>query len=102
MSQQPDWSKIAADPGFKELQRAKRRFIIPATIFFIVFYFALPVLVGYQPELMEKRVWRTLNWAYLFALSQFIMAWVLAWMYVRASAKWDRMSHDLLRRLGHE
>ena len=37
---------IAASTRFKELLRAKRRFIIPAMIVFIVYYFALPVLVG--------------------------------------------------------
>ena len=24
---------------------------------------------------MEQKVWREVNWAYLFALSQFFMAW---------------------------
>ncbi|NOT61472.1 MAG: DUF485 domain-containing protein [Acidobacteria bacterium] len=37
---------------FKELVAAKRKFIIPATVFFIVYYFALPLLVGYAPALM--------------------------------------------------
>lgn len=51
-----DWSKIAGSTGFRELLRAKRRFIIPATIFFLVYYFALPYLVGYHPEWMEQKV----------------------------------------------
>ena len=35
-----------------------------ATAFFVIFYFALPVLVGYWPELMERKVWGAVNWAY--------------------------------------
>jgi uncharacterized membrane protein (DUF485 family) len=97
----PDWNKIAADPGFHELKRAKRRFLIPASIFFLVYYLALPVLVGFCPETMKKPVWGKVNWAYLFAISQFLMTWILSWMYVRAARRWDRMNADLLSKLGY-
>ena len=56
--------------------------MIPATVFFVVYYFALPVLVGYAPEFMSRKVLGAVNWAYLFALSQFFMAWIIAWAYV--------------------
>ncbi len=91
-----NWSKIAASPGFKDLLRAKRRFIIPATVFFLVYYFALPYLVGYHPELMERKVWHEVNWAYLFALSQFFMAWGLAAIYVVMAAGWDRKARAII------
>ena len=51
-----DWERLAASERFRNLLRAKRRFIVPAMIFFIVYYFALPVLVGYARPFMEKRV----------------------------------------------
>jgi uncharacterized membrane protein (DUF485 family) len=98
---QPDWNRIAADPGFVELKRAKRRFIIPATIFFLAYYMALPVLVGFWPEMMKKPVLGKVNSAYIFALSQFIMTWTLCWLYVRAARKWDIMNAELLKRLGY-
>ena len=47
-------------------------------IFFVVYYFALPVLIGYARPFMEKRVLGPVNLAYLFALSQFFMAWIIA------------------------
>jgi len=100
-SRSPDWTRIARDPAFSELKRARRRFVIPATIFFLVYYIALPVLVGYFPELMKQAVIGKVNWAYLFALSQFIMAWIMAALYVRVAARWDRMNEALLSRLGH-
>lgn len=95
-----DWPRIAASPEFKALLKAKRRFIIPATIFFVVYYFALPYLVGYHPELMQTRVWGEMNWAYLFALSQFFMAWILAGFYVAAAAGWDKRARRLIGRDG--
>ncbi|HEX8290841.1 MAG TPA: DUF485 domain-containing protein [Pyrinomonadaceae bacterium] len=94
-----DWDGVAARPEFKELLASKRRFIVPATIFFVVYYFALPVLVGYAPRLMETRV-LGLNVAYLFALSQFVMAWAVAALYVRAAAGWDETARRVIERPG--
>ncbi|MEO8044379.1 MAG: DUF485 domain-containing protein [Spartobacteria bacterium] len=91
-----NWEAIAASSRFKELIRAKKRFIIPAMIFFIVYYFALPVLVGYARPLMEKRVFGPVNIAYLFALSQFFMAWVIAALYVRAANRFDRQAKEII------
>lgn len=92
-----DWEKLASDPAFRELLRRKKCFVIPATIFFIVYYFALPILVGYAPAFMSKPVLGAVNLAYLFALSQFIVAWILAALYVRIAGHFDRMTDELLR-----
>jgi uncharacterized membrane protein (DUF485 family) len=91
-----DWAKLAASERFRNLLKAKRRFIVPAMIFFVVYYFALPVLIGYARPFMEKRVWGPVNLAYLFALSQFFMAWVIAALYVKAAARFDRMARDVV------
>lgn len=90
------WEMIAASPRFKELLRAKRRFIIPAMIGFMVYYFALPILVGYARPLMEKRIFGPVNLAYLFALSQFFMAWAIAALYVRAANRFDRRADEII------
>ena len=74
----------------------KTRFVLAATLFFLVYYFALPILVGYWPELMKRRVWGVVNIAYLFAFSQFFMAWILAYLYMRIAAKFDRMTEKIL------
>jgi uncharacterized membrane protein (DUF485 family) len=91
-----NWQGIAESNEFKELLRAKRRFIVPATIFFIVYYFLLPYLVGYHTRFMQRKVWGEMNLAYLFALSQFFMAWILAALYVAAAAGWDRKARALI------
>lgn len=95
-----DWNRIEASRNFKALLIARRRFVIPATVFFVVYYFALPVLVGYAPSFMSRKVIGSVNLAYLFALSQFFMAWVLAWLYLRAAARFDRMADDIKRENG--
>jgi uncharacterized membrane protein (DUF485 family) len=91
-----DWETLAASDRFRSLLRAKRRFVVPAMIFFIAYYFALPVLIGYARPFMEKRVLGPVNLAYLFALSQFFMAWTIAALYVRAAARFDKMAADVV------
>jgi uncharacterized membrane protein (DUF485 family) len=93
-----DWQRLAATAEFKALLKAKTRFVVPATIFFIVYYFSLPLLVGYAPQLMSRKVFGVVNVAYLFALSQFLMAWMVAWLYVRAAARFDRMARDVVEK----
>jgi uncharacterized membrane protein (DUF485 family) len=97
--QSADWDRVAAMDEFKKLVAAKRRFIAPAVIFFVLYYFTLPVLVGYAPGLMGKRVLGVLNVAYLFALSQFFMAWILAALYVRAAGRFDEMARKIIHHL---
>jgi uncharacterized membrane protein (DUF485 family) len=92
-----DWQRIASTPEFKDLIQRKRSFILPATVFFTIYYFALPVMVGYFPEIMSRKVAGAVNIAYVFALSQFVMAWILAFMYVRAAGTFDRMADDAKR-----
>jgi uncharacterized membrane protein (DUF485 family) len=94
-----DWDRVAMAPEFRALVAQKLRFIVPATVFFVAYYFALPILVGYAPDLMDRRVLGPLNIAYLFALSQFFMAWILAGLYVRTAAGWDRTTRELLASL---
>jgi uncharacterized membrane protein (DUF485 family) len=95
----PDWAAIERTPEFRALVRAKRAFIVPASLFFVVYYFALPALVGYWPDLMATRVVGRINLAYLFALSQFVMAWALMAAYVRRARTFDRMADAILLRV---
>ncbi len=94
------WDRVAAMDEFKQLLKAKTRFVVPATIFFIVYYFLLPYLVGYHPQLMDKRVWGKVNIAYLFALSQFFVSWLIAWLYVRAAKHFDEYADRIMAKLG--
>jgi uncharacterized membrane protein (DUF485 family) len=95
-----DWERLAASGPFRELLKAKRRFIAPAMVFFVIYYFALPVLIGYAKPFMETRVWGPVNLAYLFALSQFFMAWIIAALYVRAAARFDKMAAGVISKEG--
>jgi uncharacterized membrane protein (DUF485 family) len=96
-----DWDVVANNEEFKDLMTAKARFIVPACLFFVVYYFALPVLVGYAPHFMSTPVWGPVNIAYLFALSQFFVAWLIAWLYMRAADRFDAMARRVLEHLAN-
>jgi uncharacterized membrane protein (DUF485 family) len=96
------WDRVQEMDEFRLLILAKKEFVIPATVFFVVYYFALPVLVGYAPAFMSKKVLGPVNLAYLFALSQFFVAWGIAWAYVAAARKFDKFGAHILETLKRE
>ena len=95
-STQLDCASIAASKPFKDLLAVKRMFIVPAFIFFLLNFIGLAMLVGYAPKVASIRVIGTVNVAYLFALAQFVLGWAIAGLYLIASAKFDRLTKDIL------
>jgi uncharacterized membrane protein (DUF485 family) len=90
-----DWVAVERSPEFRELVARRRRFVLPATIFFLAWYFGFIVLAGYAEDFMGKSVYEGLTVGYVLALSQFVMVWVLGWMYLRRA---DREFDPLARR----
>ena len=82
-----DWDAAANSPEFKELIAKKRSFVLPATIFFLTWYFGFIILAGVAPDFMGEKVIEGVTIGYIFALSQFIMVWVLAAAYLRRADK---------------
>lgn len=92
------YHRIAHHPEFRSFIRSKMRFIAAATLFFCVYYFALPILAAAAPDFMKRPVWGRVNVAYVFALSQFFMAWALAAAYLFRSARYDARVRALTNR----
>jgi uncharacterized membrane protein (DUF485 family) len=81
-----DWIAAERSPEFQELVKKKRSFVVPATIFFLVWYFGFIVLAGYAPGFMGREfITDGLTVGYALALSQFVMVWVLGAWYLRKS-----------------
>jgi uncharacterized membrane protein (DUF485 family) len=93
------WEGLERTDEFRQLVAARMRFVLPATAFFLVYYFLLPLLNGLAPGFMRTDVIGHINIAYLFALSQFVMAWVLAGFYLRrATSVFDRLAAKVRER----
>ena len=94
----PRWQSLAAEPEFRSLLRSRRRFVVPATIFFIAYYLALPIAAGFWPKAMSRPVLGPLTIAYCFALSQFVMAWLLLALYLYRARQFDLAAARIRRR----
>ena len=92
--------RAARDPELVELERRHNRFIWPVTAFFLVYYLSLNVLAGVAPDFMGRKVFGQFTFGYLFALSQFLMAFIVAWVYTRfARRRIDPLAADLRDKL---
>jgi uncharacterized membrane protein (DUF485 family) len=91
-----DWDAIIRDPRFQSLHRRKSRFLWGLMFIAVAYYLLLPIGAAYFQEFFKIRVWGVLNVALLFALSQFVMAWVIALIYSKkASSDFDHMAAEL-------
>jgi len=84
-------------PSFQEYARKRKAFLIPATIFFLLFFFGFVFLAAFTTVLNSKAV-GPLTWAYIYGLAQFAMTWILMHIYVSRANRWD----DLVDRARHE
>ena len=90
-----DWIAAERSPEFRELIARRRRFVLPATLFFLTWYLGFIALAGYAPDFMTESVYEGFTVGYAFARTQFVMVGVLGWMYVR---KADREFDPLAER----
>lgn len=83
--------RIYQSSTFKIYMSKKRIFVFLLTLFFFLYYFSLPILTSYFPLLMRYEVIRSISFAWLFALSQFLMTWLICFLYVRKAKSFDIM-----------
>lgn len=84
------WESVEADPRFIRLHRDKNKFLWCMMLFALVFFFSLPISTTYFQDLFKVKVWGVINLSLIFALSQFVVAWVIAIVYAkRANQEFD-------------
>jgi uncharacterized membrane protein (DUF485 family) len=98
-----DWQAIEASPEFQELVTRRRRFVLPATIFFLAYYMAFILLCGYAEDLMASSVYEGLTVGYCLALTQFVMVFALGIMYLRkADRDYDPLAQRVVTMAGDD
>lgn len=93
------YSEVAQSDKFKELMSSKKRFMIPMTVFFLLFYFSLPILTSYTKILNQSAI-GPISWAWVFAFAQFVMTWVLCIVYSRKSKQFDQKIDEIKFEMG--
>lgn len=97
-----DWVAIDADPGFQELHRLKSGFLWKLMAISAIYFLLLPIGVAYLPGLFKMQVWGPINFGILFALSEFVVAWLIAYVYAKkASGTFEPMAQGLARKAAH-
>ena len=93
-----DWQRVEQMPEFRELVARRRRFVVPATAFFLVWYCGFIILAGYAEDLMSQEVLIDgLTVGYCLALTQFLMVWGLGWLYLRkADREFDPLEQQVI------
>ena len=94
-----DWKAIERSPEFRELIAARRRFVLPATIFYLAWYLGFILLAGYAPDFMARSVYEGLTVGYCLALTQFVMVGALGIMYLRRAERVFDPLAERVRRL---
>lgn len=98
-AKEKSYNEVWQSAKFKTLLSRKKRFIIPMTVFFLVFYFALPLLTSYT-DILNKPAFGPISWAWVFAFAQFIMTWALCIIYTRKASQFDRMADEIKKDMG--
>jgi uncharacterized membrane protein (DUF485 family) len=90
--------KIINSSLFQQLIREKKRFIMSATLFFVIFYFMLPLSIYFFPNVMNRPLYHHFTWAWGFAFAQFIVVWGLGVIYFYKAKRFDRTVEEI----GHQ
>ena len=95
---QVDWEEVERSPAFRALLAARRRFVVPATIFFLSYYMGFILLCGYASDFMGSSIYEGLTVGYTLALTQFLMVLVLGLMYLkRADEQYDPLADRVVQ-----
>lgn len=78
-----DYVAVEESPRFVDLKKRHRSFVWPLTIAFLVWYFAYVLLSTYAEGLMSTPVLGNLNLGLLMGISQFLMTFLITWLYIR-------------------
>ena len=61
----------------------------------LIFYFTLPISAAYFQATFKIKIWGVMNVGILFALSQFLVAWLIAAIYAKRAQYYDAQAKAL-------
>ncbi len=92
-----NWAAIDSDPRFQRLHAKKTAFLMGLMVFSVIYYFLLPIGAAYFTDIFKIKVFGPVNVGLLFALSEFIVAWGIAFYYSVKAQEFDAMAAELIR-----
>lgn len=90
------YRQVHASADFQTVRRRYRRFVLPATLAFLLWYLAYVIAATSAPGLMARPVAGALNVAMVAGIAQFATTFLLTWAYARhARLHRDRLALEL-------
>ena len=78
-----DWLAVERSEEFQELVHARRRFLAPLTIVFLVGSIGYLLLAAFAPGIMGWQIADGLPFTWVASVSQVLLTWALCWAYLR-------------------
>jgi uncharacterized membrane protein (DUF485 family) len=78
-----DWLAVERSEEFQELVQARRRWLVPLTIVFLVGSIGYLLLAAFVPGVMGWQITDGLPFAWVAAVTQVLLTWALTWAYLR-------------------
>jgi len=94
-SEEIDYTEVVKSNKFQKLISDRKKFIIPYTVFFLIFYFLLPIATSYTTFLNKPAI-GDISWIWLFAFAQFVMTFALCIVYVKKSSVFDAQADEII------
>jgi uncharacterized membrane protein (DUF485 family) len=97
-----DWDRLASEPEFQALLKARRAFIIPATILCLALYLALPISISVAPDFMRAPMIGPLTRAIGCAIIVvfFSLLWLVAYLIV--ADRFDARAEEIAEKAHEE
>ena len=106
MSSSPSTRRGGAETSYEEVQRSQefgelrstfRKFVFPATAFFLAWYFLYVLCAAFATDFMSYKLVGNINVGLVFGLLQFVSTFAITMMYARWADKQFDPTADRLR-----
>ena len=91
-----DYEAFEKTPQFLHMKKTRNRFVVPLSIFFLVWYIAYVLAAAYARDFMATPVFGSINIGLLLGLAQFVTTFAITMSYVTfANRKIDPLTEEL-------
>jgi uncharacterized membrane protein (DUF485 family) len=93
-----DWEAVLRSERFKQLASKRHKTIIALGALAALYYFLIPLLIAWGPEVFRIRLVAGINVGTVFAVSQYPFGGLIVYIFMRRTAAIDRATEVLANR----
>lgn len=98
-AQDARYDKVYDSEKFQQLVQAKRRFIVPLTIFYIAYGMLLPFLAFYT-DVLDIKVIGNVTLAWIYGMSVIVASLIVSQLYIKRAEKFDQEAKSIVEQEG--